>query len=988
VKRATNRLDTPRTLGSMTADQAAINRTRLILDVWIHGNLCRTLVDSGADSNFITPQVVNRHQVPWKEKHKPYSLVNPEGDLFDYNNGRIDKETDQLLCSIQGHEWSVTFDVMHLEEHDAILGIPWLRDANPDIDWCTGQLRPRKSSGHQDVKTPEEVKLYAGASEGNRRTRRAAAKMQRDLSKALTAMQPDTAKGYASERIKRRTLGLLKKHLGGVKAYMDKKLQEHQNKPQQDRLSHIPQQYQKYDKLFAEQLETKLPQHSRWDHEIELINGSNPTISKIYPLNETQLQTLREYIDEMLKLGYIRQSKSSAGHPVMFVPKKNGKLRLVVDYRKLNEITKKDRTPLPLTNELKDRLVGKQWFTALDLKGAYNLIRIKEGDEWKTAFRTKYGLYEYLVMPFGLTNAPATFQRMINEVLSEYLDMFVVVYLDDILIFSDDEEQHQEHVHKVLTKLQEHNLLVDPEKSKFHQHEVEFLGHIIRPGEIAMEPAKVQAVREWQAPTNVKEVQGFIGFANYYRRFIRDFSKIAAPMTNATKKDKHFVWTKDCQQAFEKIKELISSEPVLKMFDPTKPAELETDASDFAVAGQLGQRDEQGRLHPIAFFSRKLSGPELNYPIYDKEFLAIVLCFEEFRHYLQGSMYKVKVYTDHKNISYFATTQQLSKRQLRYAETMAEFDYEIIHRKGSENGRADALSRRPDYNTGQPVVHGQIFQIRKDGKMEQRQLNALQRIRKPFPRKEHRDTRNTEPVTIDNDTIVIDEGQPERGAMPSKGNDIRELLQEWGKTHKGHPIPEHCSWDGNLVRFTLTQVETDANQDASTATDGSANKVWIPDELVDRVIQAHHDVPEAGHQGVTKTLERIRRKYDRKELKQHVTSYVKKCNECFLAKAARHKPYGELQPLPVPRGPWTSIAFDHITKLPESKEPGSEQSYDSIFVITDRFTKYGYFIPYKEDSDATMLAHTFYKIIIVNTEYQMKSSRTEELHSLPNSGKH
>ncbi|KAG6999750.1 Transposon Tf2-6 polyprotein [Fusarium oxysporum f. sp. conglutinans] len=306
-------------------------------------------------------------------------------------------------------------------------------------------------------------------------------------------------------------LGLLRTQLHDLdkQLKLQKKIEE---KEQQDRLKNIPEEYRIYEKLFKEELETKVPQHSRWDHEIWLKTDDLP-FQKIYNLNEKELTTLKEYLETELAKGNIRISTSSAGFPVMFVPKKNGKLRLVVDYRKLNALTIKDRTPLPLITELKDRLQGKQIFTALDLKGAYNLIRIKEGDEWKTAFRTKFGLFEYLVMPFGLTNAPATFQRMINNVLRQYLDVFVVCYLDDILIFSDDEEEHKEHVHKVLKALQDANLLVEPEKSHFHVKEVDFLGHTITPGEIRMERKKISAVADWPKPTTVKEVQSFLGFA-------------------------------------------------------------------------------------------------------------------------------------------------------------------------------------------------------------------------------------------------------------------------------------------------------------------------------------------------------------------------------------------------------------------------------------------------------------------------------------------
>src|SRR5690606_2532057 len=227
------------------------------------------------------------------------------------------------------------------------------------------------------------------------------------------------------------------------------------------------------------------------------------------------------------------------------VKKKDGTLRLCVDYRALNKITVKDRCPLPLINETMDQLKEATIFTKLDLKGAYNLIRIKEGDEWKTAFRTRYGHFEYLVMPFGLTNAPATFQAFLNDVLRDCLDTIVVIYLDDILIYSNDEASHTLHVRKVLQLLSDAQLQVNSDKCQFHVTTVEFLGYVISPNGISMDPAKVNAITSWPAPNSVRDIQVFLGFANFYRRFIKNFSKIVAPITRLLKKDVAFVWDAD-----------------------------------------------------------------------------------------------------------------------------------------------------------------------------------------------------------------------------------------------------------------------------------------------------------------------------------------------------------------------------------------------------------------------------------------------------------
>ncbi|KAF6527467.1 hypothetical protein HZS61_010511 [Fusarium oxysporum f. sp. conglutinans] len=650
---------------------------RLVLKVRIKGKWLDAWIDCGAKRNFIDPKIVTRLKLPWRKKKDAYPLINAEGQLFDYNDGIIDQEIDHLKVFIQGKNQGIDFDILPLDkEVDILLGIDWLRKKNPHINWRTGQV-----TFSSDADSDDET-----ITTNNERSQTLTEEDSKGKREAKNSPPPTGARHKYMKGKKRRNyqiLGLLRTQLHDLdkQLKLQKKIEE---KEQQDRLKNIPEEYRIYEKLFKEELETKVPQHSRWDHEIWLKTDDLP-FQKIYNLNEKELTTLKEYLETELAKGNIRISTSSAGFPVMFVPKKNGKLRLVVDYRKLNALTIKDRTPLPLITELKDRLQGKQIFTALDLKGAYNLIRIKEGDEWKTAFRTKFGLFEYLVMPFGLTNAPATFQRMINNVLRQYLDVFVVCYLDDILIFSDDEEEHKEHVHKVLKALQDANLLVEPEKSHFHVKEVDFLGHTITPGEIRMERKKISAVADWPKPTTVKEVQSFLGFANYYRRFIKDFSKIANPLTELTKKERKFIWLPEAQDAFEQLRQAILSEPVLVMFDPNKEIELETDSSDFALGGQIGQRDDQGKLHPIAFYSHKLHGPELNYPIYDKEFLAIVNCFKEFRHYLMGSMHQIKVYTDHQNISHFATTQELNRRQLRYAEYLYDQTTTLAHPRQKNN---------------------------------------------------------------------------------------------------------------------------------------------------------------------------------------------------------------------------------------------------------------------------------------------------------------
>ena len=268
---------------------------------------------------------------------------------------------------------------------------------------------------------------------------------------------------------------------------------------------------------------------------IDLEEGATPPWGLIYPMSANQLEELNEYLENMLAQGKIVHSKSPAGAPILSVPKPDGKLRLCVDYRQLNKLTILNKYPLPRMSELRQRVAGATIFTKLDLKDGYHLIRIRKGDEWKKAFQTRYDHYEYKVMLFGLVNAPATFQAMMNDILGEFLDHGVVVYLDDILIYTKNQKEHEILVKKVLERLEQHELAVSQKKSVFHTRTVEFLGCIVGTDGVTISKRKVESILKWKAPRSVKDVQIFIGFANFYRRFIENFSKICKPITNTLK---------------------------------------------------------------------------------------------------------------------------------------------------------------------------------------------------------------------------------------------------------------------------------------------------------------------------------------------------------------------------------------------------------------------------------------------------------------------
>jgi len=392
-------------------------------------------------------------------------------------------------------------------------------------------------------------------------------------------------------------------------------------------LSNIPKDYWQFADVFCKQKAKFLPSHRPYDLAIQIEEGANPPLGPIYSLSAIELQTLWTFLEENTKTGIIRPSNSPCGALVLFVKKKDGTLRLCVDYRGLNRLTRKDRYPIPLITDLLDAPNRARYYTKIDLRSAYHLVCIAKGDEWKTTFRTRYRSFEWLVMPFGLTNAPAAFQRFMNEIFGDLLDVCVVIYLDDILIYSNNLTSHKDHVKEVLRRLRDNGLYASPSKCTFHQRQVEFLGFVLSLEGIKMDMKKVQTIQDWPIPRHVKDVQAFLGFVNFYRRFIKGYSELTSPLTRLTRKNEPWLWLPSCQTSFKTLKSAFTSAPILVHWNPNSPMIVETDALDHALAAILSTQ-VNGDIHPVAFHSRTFNATELNYDIHDKELLAI---FEAFK---------------------------------------------------------------------------------------------------------------------------------------------------------------------------------------------------------------------------------------------------------------------------------------------------------------------------------------------------------------------
>ncbi|KAL0199172.1 hypothetical protein M9458_007712, partial [Cirrhinus mrigala] len=434
----------------------------------------------------------------------------------------------------------------------------------------------------------------------------------------------------------------------------------------------IPSHYQDLSEVFSKTKATQLPPHHPWDCAIDLLPNAMPPKSKVYPLSRMEDQAMEEYIEEALESGFIRASTSPAAAGFFFVSKKDGGLRPCIDYGGLNNVTVKFRYPLPLVPPALEQLREATIYTKLDLRSAYNLIRIKEAGDAVWSF--------------------------INEIFKEFMNEFVIVYIDDILIYSKKEAEHITHVRAVLSRLLDNQLYVKAEKCEFHVRQTSFLGYQVSHQGVKMDSSKIQAVTDWPQPSTIKELQRFLGFANFYRRFIRNYSTIAAPLTSLLKnKPKKLCWTEEADRAFTTLKASFTSAPILKHPNPELPFVVEVDASDCGIGAILSQRHGQpGKLHPCAFYSRKLTSAERNYDVGNKELLSMKAAIEEWRHWLEGARHPFQVITDHKNLEYIKGAKRLNPRQARWALFFTRFNFTVTYRPGSKNSKADALSQQHD----------------------------------------------------------------------------------------------------------------------------------------------------------------------------------------------------------------------------------------------------------------------------------------------------
>nr|ABC94893.1 polyprotein [Oryza australiensis] len=663
---------------------------------------------------------------------------------------------------------------------------------------------------------------------------------------------------------------------------------------------------QEYPDVFPEEL-PGMPPDRDIEFIIDLMPGTAPISKRPYRMPANELEELKKQIRELQEKGFVRPSSSPWGAPVLFVKKKDGSMRMCVDYRSLNEVTIKNKYPLPRIDDLFDQLKGAQVFSKIDLRSGYHQLKIRAGDIPKTAFSTRYGLYEFTVMSFGLTNAPAYFMNLMNKVFMEYLDKFVVVFIDDILIYSKNDEEHAEHLRLVLEKLREHRLYAKFSKCEFWLKEVAFLGHVVSAGGVAVDPAKVEAVMEWKAPKSVTEVRSFLGLAGYYRRFIEGFSTVARPMTQLLKKEKKFEWNEKCQKAFDQLKEKLTTAPILTLPDNRKDFVMYCDASRQGLGGVLMQ---DGKV--VAYASRQLRPHEENYPTHDLELAAVVHALKIWRHYLIGN--HCDVYTDHKSLKYFFTQPDLNLRQRRWLELIKDYDLGIHYHPGKANVVADALSRKAQCN------HMGLGNMASELQEEMAKLNLHLIPHGEVNSLEVRPLLRTQ----------IEEAQ--------RGNEETQEIKERMAAGRAQ---EFSVDDKGILWYK--------------------KRICVPERggLRELILKEAHESAYSLHPGSTKMYQDLKGEYWWPNMKRDVAEYVAVCDVCQRVKAEHQRPAGLLQPLKIPEWKWDEIGMDFIVGLPKTAT-----GYDSIWVIVDRLTKTARFITVKTNYNSAKLAELYMSRIV------------------------
>ena len=700
-----------------------------------------------------------------------------------------------------------------------------------------------------------------------------------------------------------------------------------------------------------------------------------------------------QYLKDQLESGVVIPSSSAWSSPVCLVRKKDGSVRWCVDYRKLNDVTVKDAYPLPRIDSCLDCLASAKLFSTLDLQSGYWQLQLEEKDRSKTAFITKYGLYEYTALPFGLCGAPSTFQRCMEMVLRGLQWKTLLIYLDDIIIISSNVEEHFKRLEEVFERLKEAGLKLKPSKCHLFKEEVLFLGHIVGKDGIKPNPELIESVKEWKTPQTTRHVQQFLGLANYYRRFIRNFSDIASPLSQLTKKDIPFIWTRECQEAMDFLKEALCSAPILAYPQPQGNYILDTDASNVGVGGVLSQIQE-GQERVISYGSKKLDRAQQNYCVTRRELLAVVTFMTQFRHYLLGQKFTLR--TDHGSLRWLCNFKNPGGQMARWLEILAQYDFEIVHRDGKKHQNADALSRAdyeddeckfysPKVELSQLPCGGCVSCLKKHKSWAQfeNEVNDTIPLSSVSRRPEERTTvkvdsnlcrrmttRSNKPVqeNLDHGTSLketwFQKYTPDTLEKFQREDSDLGLLHIWHDMKQKPDRDEAASLKPALRKYWL-------NWENIVKQDGVLYKKWhFPDEekapclqlLVPKVLQKEvlaycHSSMFSAHLGMVKTKSRVKQRFYWYKLGADVESHIHKCPICTANMYPKKKPRAPLKDYRA-GAPIDRIGIDVLGPLPTSNQGNSY-----LLVVGDYFTRWIEAYPMPDQQAETTANKLVYEFI-------------------------
>lgn len=812
---------------------AANNYLRLPLyNIIINGHSFSALIDSGASSNYVHPRILPLANTITDVKNQSVETANGQKTAIDKRVTLNFQLSAYHMDQLQGYIFPSKFDV--------ILGREWLTRANPTPNWFDDSWTIKYGQN--------EFKIYPVNNNSQ---------SELEINYLMSAKQ--LVNDLQKDRIE--------------ECYMVHLLNTGELQLVDTENTWVNKLKKEFPGVFKEEI-IDMPPERNVEHVIDTGNAT-PVTRAPYKMSPAELDELKKQLDELLKKGHIKPSTSPWGSPVLFVKKKNGTMRMCVDYRALNKLTIRNKYPLPRIDECLERLNGASYFTSLDLTSGYHQVRIREEDVEKTAFNTRYGQYVFRVLPFGLCNAPPTFQKMMNEVLADCLDKFVLVYLDDILIFSKSATDHERHVKHVLKKLQDAQLVINQKKCSFHKRELSFLGYKISGKGIEPASDKVKVIQDWKVPSNVQEVRQFIGLAQYYRRFIPNFASIAAPITDLTRgtgsKTRSIIWTDNCEESFKILKQKLSSSPVLLTPNMSKPFKIETDASDYGIGCVLSQKDSTGNWRPIAFESKKLSKAEQSYPAQERELLGILHALRTWRCLIDGNKYTV--YTDHLPLKYFRTQTKPTPRLIRWISELELYDPDIQYKPGKENDVADVLSR-----IGGP---------------------------QDIP-----NTESIEPRYLYSTTYHKTQEIPVK-----KHNKEDDIVSNWPSLYRQPEDKWPATVSDLLKRERKNFVIEDSKVYRLVKIDGAEKKIPFVtySKRADLVEDFHKGY---GHTGTTTIYSLMKTRWWWPSMKDDILTWLKLCSHCQLgSRAEKNVHHAPMKPLEVP-APFARWHLDFIGELP------------------------------------------------------------------------